>query len=301
VAPSSAASTASATPFATSLADRSMTVALHLRMWKGQRIDRRVTNEVLNQRGAAADAGRFEKHLVPPASLAAVNQAHSRARARHNSLTLPWGDEGVRILSSRAYFDYASAMQEEQVNCEDAHREFCREYPRLLAMAPMRLGTDLFSGADFPSETQIASKFGFELVTLPVPSAGDFRVELGADVEARIKQDIERTVTSRYADAQRDLWERLQDVLRHFVATMGQSDKVFRNTTVTKLTDLAKVAPKLSLQQDPKLEALCAEVLTITQGTVPDDFRKSEALRTESADKARAALKKIESALAGAF
>jgi len=283
------------------LSERAMTVSLHLSAWRGQRIDRATTREVLAERHASADAGRFEKNLVPPKALEQVGKAHTQARQRNYRLTSPWGDENVRILNSAMFFEYSNAMQEERANCERTYREFCASYPQYLAEAPARLGVKLFDASDFPSVTEIESKFGFALVILPVPDKDDFRVALGDEIESEIRESIERTVTNRLAIAQQDLWTRVLDTVKHFAQTMKEGDKVFRDTTVTKLADLARLAPKLSLASDPKLEEICADVLRIADGLDPEDLRTNKRIRSQAATEAQKALAKIESAMAGAF
>jgi len=284
-----------------SLSETAMTVGLHLSMWNGRRLDRETTQEILTEREAERDAGRFEKNLVPPTELQPVTKAHGRARAAHYALTLPWGDEAVRILPAAMFFPYTERMNEERSNCERAHREFCERYPRLLDAAPVRLGRRLFQEADFPKPSAIADRFGFRLVILPVPESGDFRVRLGQEAEAEIRASIEETVLERYAEAQRDLWERLLDTIRHFARTMATEDKIFKNSTVTKLTDLAKIAPKLSLKPDPKVDEICAEIVRLTTRVDPDDLRNDPKARKTAAKDARATLAKIEAAMAGAF
>lgn len=283
-----------------SLADRAMTVGLHLSMWNGQRIDQTATAEVLASRQATSDAGHFRKHLVPPKSLQGVIRAHSRARQKHYQMSLPWGEESVRILSAEAFFEYTAAMQEERENCEKAHREFLQEYPSLVATAPERLGK-MYRESEFPSVEELEKRFAFRLNILPVPDSGDFRVNLGAEIEEQIRKDIERTVSERYVDAQKELYERLLDTAKHFAGTMWQEDKIFRNSTVTKLVDIARIIPKMSLVPDPKLEGLCSEILEIVDGVDPDLYRNDKGARQSAATKAQDAVRKIEASLQGAF
>lgn len=283
-----------------SLGDRAMTVALHLSAWQGQRLDRTVTEEVLDDRQADRDAGRFEKRLLPAKALEGVNKAHSHARKRHNALTLPWGEESVRILSAAAYFEWKAAMNEERLACEKAYAAFFGAYPGLLASAPARLAK-LFDASDFPSMERIREKFGFKLVVMPVPDQDDFRVNLGREIEDEIRASIETTVRSRYADAQHDLWGRLLETVKHFAGTMFEEKKVFRDTTFTKLAELARVAPKLSLAPDPRLDEICKQILSLTNGIQPQDLRKSAPLRKQVAADAQAAVERIETAMAGAF
>lgn len=277
-----------------------MTVTLSLSCWTGQKLDRTVTDEVLAQHQADSDAGKFDKNLVPPKSLEPIKKAQTRARQRHYTLTLPWGEDGVRILSAEAFFDYTNAMNEERRNCEKAVAEFLVQYPSLVASAPMRLGAKMFNPKDFPKIEVLRERFGFRMIVMPVPDGSDFRVALGAEHERQIRSQIEDTVKERYGDAQRELWERLLDAVKHFVGKMQNSDAIFRDSTVYKLLDIARIAPKLSLVPDPRLDAISAEILALASVS-PTTLRENDVARATAAQKARDTLAKIESALQGAF
>jgi hypothetical protein len=281
--------------------ERALTTVLHLRMWNGRRLDRTTTQEVLVERKAEGDAGSFEKNLVPPKSLQPVTQAHSRARSAHYRLTLPWDENGVRIIAATALMEYTKVMDDERAKCEKAYRDFLNVYPNLMNDAPRRMGTRLFNPDDFPSVGELQRCFAFEMKLGAVPSKADFRVDLGHEMQARIQRDIESTVTERFAGAQRDLWERLLDTVKHFAKTMADDEKVFRNSTVEKLSDLAMLAPRLSLVPDPRLDEICKDILAITQGVEPSDFREDATLRRESAEDAEAVLARINESLKGAF
>ncbi|HEU4559788.1 MAG TPA: hypothetical protein VFS20_18195 [Longimicrobium sp.] len=283
------------------LRNRAMIVELHLSMWGGKRLDREATRRMIRHAGAADDAGNFVKHLVPKEALDPVQSAHRAARDRHNDLTLPWG-EGSRILAATGWFAYTQAMAEERAKVEKIHRKFCTEdYPELLLSAPERLTGGMYKPADYPSPAAIANRFGFKLVVMPLPHHDDFRLNLGADVETAIRSEIEATIISRQADAQRDLWTRLLATVQHFASTMAEEGKRFQKTTVTNLTEIANLAPKLALHPDPVLEEICAEIRAITERCDAESLRASKMVRARAAEEAHAALRRIESALEGAF
>jgi hypothetical protein len=281
------------------LSHRAMIVDLDLSAWGARRLDRATTREVIAAKGADEDAGTWHKLLVPDGALDAVTKAHSRAGARHRALTLPWGENG-RILSATAWFEYSQAMAEERTNCERAHREFVDAYPEHVRRAPARLGPT-FCASDFPPVDMIAKRFAFRLVVLPVPHHDDFRVNLGDEIEADIRREIESTVESRHTEAQRELWTRLLKSVRHFATTMANEEKTFQRTTVSNLVDIATLAPKLSLTPDPALEAICSEILAITNACDPESLRASTKVRGRAAEDAAAALRRIEETMQGAF
>jgi len=206
----------------------------------------------------------------------------------------------MRILSAALFLEHAKAMAEERAACERAHREFCSAYGDLLATAPARMG-DMYNPADFPDPSRIGEKFGFEVVILPFPDVDDFRVNLGDDIEAEIRDSIESTVVNRYAEAQREVWGRLLKIVKHFADTMGTDGMKIYATTVTKLVNIANIAPKLSLVPDPELEEICEAIRTITRDVDADALRASKTIRRKAATDAQAAVERIEDKLRGAF
>jgi hypothetical protein len=284
-----------------SLSTRAMLVSLHLNAWGGQRVDKKVTAEVLKERNAQSDAGRFEKMLVPKEALDPITTVHNRARTRHKKLTLPWGEES-RILAAPAFLDYTKEMAEERRACEAAYRAFLAEYPALVASAPKRLGADMYNASEFPSERELAMKFGFRTSITPLTDSGDdFRVALGEDLEAAIRAEIDRNVRTQYSDAQLTLWTRVLDTAKHFAQAMDNPDKTFQYTTVSNLVEIAELAPKLSLTDDPRLNAICDEILSIAGRADAKGFRRNPQLRSEAAADTKAALARIEEAMQGAF
>lgn len=288
-------------PAVSLLQERAMLVSLRLSAWLGQRLDRKTTADVLSERGAEPDAGKFEKYLVPKSALEPINKAHTAARTRFYAMTLPWGDDSSRLLSAANYIDFSSAMLEERGKCEAAYEQFFQAYPGLVAQAAQRLGPQLFRAGDFPSPGAIRLKFGFTLTVMPVPAKEDFRVDLGAELQEQLRRDIERTVSDRFVEAHKEVWTRVLDTLRHFASTMAQENKIFRDSTVFKLAELARLAPKLAVKPDPALEQVCHDIVKLTSSVTPSDLRENPALRASAADRAHATLRAIEDQLAGAF
>lgn len=282
------------------LQERAMTVSLHLSAWLGQRVCDRTTREVLSERHVDADGGKFTKFLVPKTELDPVTKAQTAARAVFRHLTLPWGEDGVRIINSAVFLEFRNQMLARVRDCDHQADLFVERYPSLLLAAPARLN-GLYDSRDFPSAADIRNRFAVRLAISPVPASGDFRVNLGAEIEAEIRENIESTVTERLGAAQRDLWERVFTTLRHFAATMRDTDQHFKNSTVTKLRDLARLAPNLSLTPDPTLKRLCEEISGLLDGISPDDLRDNQRVRAEAAHTAATTLAQVERAMQGAF
>lgn len=285
------------TPF--SLRDRAMLVELHMSKWEGKRLDRQTTDEVLEEKGAERDAGEFTTKLLPKEAMAEVQTCLSRARATHCRMSLPW-DEAVGIIPATRWDSYSEEMERRRADFFKAVEAFLAAYPGYVEEARARLGK-LHDPADFPTVPAMRGKFDFRVTVLPVPDKGDFRIDLGDEATAAIRKGIEEHVVNRFQEAQRDLWTRLLDTLRHFTVTMKADGKTFRDATVEKLATMADEARDLSLAPDPQLDHICGEFHKMAKTYRPDLVRADPKVRKAAAQDAAAMVARIEKMMDGAF
>jgi len=114
---------------------RAMLVTLSVSAFQARRFDRKVTEKVNREYAADEHAGRYNKHLFGGTkhapSHSAVLSAASAARQIHYDNTLPWNDEGWRLLPTSNYFVYQEQMREVRERFERAVRTFIEDYPNL--------------------------------------------------------------------------------------------------------------------------------------------------------------------------
>ena len=72
------------------------------------------------------------------------------------------------------------------------------------SQAQARLGA-LFRADDYPSVESIASKFGFRLNYMPLPDAGDFRIDVGTDAVNQMKTHYEEFYSTQVNRAMNDV------------------------------------------------------------------------------------------------
>jgi hypothetical protein len=174
-----------------------------------------------------------------------------------------------------------------------------REFGNLVEQAKVRLG-GLFRPEDYPAPDELRSKFSFETKVMPLPDAGDFRVTLGEEEKERIKRQIAAAVEASLQVASRDLWQRLYEAVSHLAERL-QAYKVteegiknpFRDSVVTNLVKLVDVLPKLNVTGDPELERLAAQVRASLL-VDPQELRKSESIRSETAKHAAALVQRMQ-------
>jgi hypothetical protein len=288
------------------LASRAMIVSLFISQWSGHRLDREITDEVNQSHNAAADAGRFNKKLLPKEALADIVSVVSETRSDFLKRTLPWMDNGSRIMASDGYMAHMSWIRSQSAKFERKVDEFIAAYPGYLNDARVRLN-GMFKAEDYPDAETLRGKFAMECRVLNVPCADDFRVNMSEAQAAVIRQDIERQVTEATTSAVRDIYERVAEATSRMVERLnayrpanGKGDKsegVFRDSLVENVRDLIAILPSLNITGDPQLTAMAEKLkpLALHDAAV---LREDETIRKDVAAEAQAILDSVAGFLA---
>ena len=275
------------------LSARAMLVDLRISAWSARKFDKAATREVAQAHGAREDVGRYTKRLIGPGSvLDRINKAHSAARAEHYALTLPWLDTGARILSSPAYFPYSQRMRKAQGAIEDLVIDFAHEYPQLVSEARLRLN-GLYNPDDYPAD--IRDKFAFGFNVFPMPTAQDFRADLGAVEVNRLKAQMETDFAARIENSMKDIWQRLYAVvskmaqsLRAYQVTADGVAAPFRDSLVANIKDVLSLVPLLNITNDAAITATALQIEDELTTLSADQLRCSKYDREKTAEKAEA-------------
>lgn len=276
------------------LSERAMLASVKISKWSGRKLDREITDEVNAAHGAADDAGRFNKLLVPKESLRKIEKAENAARSFHDKHTAPWADDGARILSAVGYLDYMNGMRPLREAFESAVAEFLAEYPAAKEAAKIRLN-GMFRESDYPAPDDLARRFGFSVIIMPVPAGNDFRVDLSDTQADMIRADIEARVAEATANAMRHAFERVAETVGYMAKRLtaykpASGDKraegVFRDSLVENVRELAGLLPALNLTNDTGLAEIAERISAALTLHDADALRESDVLRRAVADDA---------------
>src|SRR5882672_6848399 len=236
------------------LSERAMLSVLKISMFTARKLDKNVTAETLERHNAAPDAGAFHKRLLSKEAMADIVRIHGAARTFHYDRTLPWLDDGPRILSAMAHSTYWSQMERYQEEALEAHRRFVDGYPEFVEHA-RQTQNGLFNATDYPSPAMIGRKFGFQITLLPFPDAKDFRVDIGDAATARIRAEIEDRSREALGVAVKDVFERVKDKVSAMVERLqaykpsygdAKAQGIFRDSLVSNIADLVDLMPSLN-------------------------------------------------------
>jgi len=273
------------------LQEKAMLVNLTVRMWSARKRDRKVSKEV-EKNHQANDAGNFNKLLIDKAALAKLVTLSGTLRTTHYDMTLPWTDDGARLLPSKMYFDYTKKMRELRDQFNTAIMEFCQNYPAYKQDARKKLGT-MYDPADYPDVSSIKMKFGAELSVMPVPEAKDFRVDLGDDEVKEIRKDIETQIIKQQERAINNLWLRLREVVERMHERLSDPENTFRDSLVENAQFACAIAEKLNIHDDKALEDIRKDIEYRLCRVLPQRLREDKVLRKSVSDAAYDILQKF--------
>lgn len=262
-----------------SLQDSAMLVALNISTWSARKFDRVATHEVDRQHGANG-AGRFNKLLIDKAALEPIEQIEGAARQHHYSMTLPWGNQGERILPATLFMDYSHHMGNFKREFHARVRTFVTDYPDLMQQARSRLGT-LYDPSDYPPAGEIAKRFGFETPVTPIPSADDFRVKLNDEYVEAIKADVRERQAQQQLEAVKHVYGRVREVVGRIRETCSKEKPRIFDSMIENAKQLVDILPALNLTSDPELNRLASEMKALC--VHPDALRSSPSKRQDLA------------------
>lgn len=268
------------------IASSSLLVELSISCWTARKLDKKVSMEVDSAKNTKVKAGNYHKHLLAGSpALEAVTKYAAQARLWNNMNSLPWSDNGQRIVTAAQFFGgFKAQLDQHKQNFEELTANFLQQYPTLISAAAFQLG-DLFDRNEYPAVEEIAHKFRFHYTVSPVPTAGDFRVDIGEQAKAELAQQYTEHFNSRLDTAMRDIWKRLHECLLHMSDRLtdgqdGQRNR-FHATLLSNAEELVGLLHRLNITNDPALEDARQQLSRAISGVDIDDLKEEPAVRDE--------------------
>ena len=289
---------------ASPLSRKATLVSVEISQWTARKLDKRITDEVNTSHGASADAGRYNKLLIEAKRLEKINKLVSAARELHYTLTKPWADEGLRILPNVLHEKFADAFRKIKRDFDAAADEFCTDFPRFVEERKRALN-GLFNASDYPSASDIRSKFKLATRTFPIPNADDFRSDvLDADTIADIKRELTETSDKVLTDAMQHTIKQIAEVVGHMAHKLKEykakddgKKHYFANSLVENVRELADLLPAFNLTNDPNLDSLGKRIQRELCVEDAQTLRENDAARETVAKSADDILKDVSSLL----
>jgi len=246
----------------------SMLVEFNASVWTARKLDRKVSDEVVASKSAGSKAAaRVNKNLLAGRPELDVIQNHVTAvRSYVYDNTLPWSDSGLRLLPTIRFMAFNARMQDEENTYWDLCKSFVTVYPSLITAQAMALG-DMFKREEYPAPDTIAHKFGFSVNYMPVPTAGDFRVDVGNDAQRELQDKLTALADERVSKAMDAVRLRIKGHLERMVDRLGvdvvagdAKPRRFHDSMIEGGFELCDLVKGLNVVGDTDLEAARASL-----------------------------------------
>jgi hypothetical protein len=274
--------------------ENALIVVFSASMFNPRKTDKKVTDEVIANHNAKNDAGKFVKAIISEAAVKPIQAVIGEARTFHYANTLPWLQDGGRIIPLAHYQTYKVKMEAFKARFSTAVDEFCANYANAIEDARERL-KDMFNPSDYPSD--VATKFSFTTTCFPIPSGNDFRFGLSSGLSDEDRDQLTAGVNSAVQAVEqlgiREVADRVKTCLRSIVDRLGTPGAIFRDTLIGNLAEVAALIPVLNITNDSCLQDLQRDIQPLTTLN-PDALRESRAQRNDACQKAREILARME-------
>ena len=266
-----------------------MLVELSVSQWTARKLDRTVSDElVANKHAQDKGAARVNKHLLAGRTeLEVITKFVTETRATVYDNTLPWSDSGIRLLPSAKFMEFNAKLQQAEDKFYGLVTEFVQVYPSLITAQAMALG-NMFKREDYPHPSDIEHRFRFSVNYMPVPSSGDFRVDIGNDAQEELRKKLSALADERVEHAMKDIKTRLLDHLKRMSDRLtvdyvsGEAvPRKFHDSLLEGAHDLCEMAQSLNVINDHQLSDARKALLKAIGNVDVKDLRKDIGARTE--------------------
>ena len=275
------------------LSDKALLVHLGVSQWTARKLDKKASKQVAQANGATGNVGNFNKTLLPTCNrIADVHRETAFIRKDFYRNTLPWGIEGTFILPSANYLAFTTEYRKKKAAWDNLVEEFFGGYLQARADAQRLLG-NLYSQQDYPIMDDLKRKFKMDLTFLPVPTTGDFRVELADGEIDQITADLEKRITESSKVAMQDVWQRLYDKVEWLADRLSDPNNVFHAATYEDAQDLCKLLSRLNFTDDADLEDMRWKAEKKLFALHPEAIKNDPDIRRDTAKDAEDIMKQM--------
>ena len=271
-----------------SISTECMVVNLNQGMWEGRKLDREAGRKVVTEAGAGADAATVNKLIIPKEVLAPVGTARGAIYNHYLLHTLPWKDNGDRLLSRKMYMKFIEEHEQLVTKFHDAVTHLVDvTYPEAVAKAQFRMA-GLFNPNDYPLASELRGKFYCRLTIDAVTEGSDFRVKMDADTVASIQEKIEANLNERVGAVMSKVWQQLYKLVEHYAERMKADGRLY-DSVRDNLIEMAEILPGLNVLNDPNLRQIGKDIRARLGGYDVKDLRhkkKGDELRAAAAAEA---------------
>jgi len=245
------------------------------------------------RKDAKQDVATVTKRLFGKEQTARVVSAYGNLKKYFMAHTLPWSDNGERLLPAEKFFDFMKNVREYLNDIEDAEKSFLDKYEQNVLKRQQEIGDFTI---DFPPREMVERRFYNKVDTNPVPEFNsdirDFNI---GDVVNQLDDEVNERVQNTLTDS----FNRLHDVVSHMATRLKEYDKNkqkgvkrtrLHDSVLSNIAELTQILPGLNITGDRDLDRMVQGVQEMLSDYDTDELRKYPTIRKDAIADAEKAL-----------
>ena len=268
---------------APNLSSASMLVDFSASVYTARKKDVSASEELETIKKADPNVANVHKKLLGNCpELVAIQKFVGNTRNAHSSMTLPWSDMGMRLLPTSTFFKYKQYMTKAEQEFHTLVEKFFDIYEDAVVNAQTLLG-DLYNPANYPPLDVLRHKFGWRLNFVPLPTSGDFRVEMEQEQAKSLAEEYDKHYSAMFGKAVDSM---IGDLMKYLARLSDRLDyksqedkKVFHDTVTSNITDMLENLLVPLADKDKRLHTLTRQLMDTFEGISADALREDGALR----------------------
>lgn len=263
--------------------------------WNGNKRDDDETRNTAERNKVEGKRLSVRKYLLASDELNEVISAIQSARNYLNSKSLPWQNDGERIIPSTQVLDLRADMSDKIREIYTKVDALIVALPKLIENDRVKLG-DLFDITEYPTADQLKSKFAAKILVLPLST--NFIVQ-GIDsahkkvIQKEIDEQIENAVKETKIFQLTELSESISHLAGRLNDYKGGRKGAFKGNSIQKIIDNAANIQNISIEEDDKMLQLSRDIKQDFSKLDADKLRENNEDRKSAVDMANKRLKEI--------
>lgn len=262
----------------------SLLVDLSISTYSGRIKDNTTRDEVTSSKGARSKraASVYKSLFADCKELDDIIKFQARLRQANYRYTRPWLDSGVRQLPASLLQTHQEVMYDMEMEFLGLVEKFLDKYDTLIAAAAFQLGT-LFERSEYLSRSQVKRRFGFHLTYTPMPTSGDFRIDIENQAQAALVAHYEERLQQMHQRAAQDSWQRVYAVLTRIQKQLapreeGKRGKIY-DSLLGNAHELCQLLEHFNVTGDPELTRMRRELMGAIEGVTTDALKTEDDTR----------------------
>lgn len=235
------------------------------------------TKQAADTFDAATDLVTASKRLIDTKHPAyrAVTAIKSQASAFWRGITLPYPQEGTRLIKQEDVARFEETMQGYRDQLAAAVANLQLEYDAIKIAAREKLGS-LYNPNDYPNTLEGVFNISWEYPPIEPPR---YLVALNPTVYQAEQNRVQQRFETAVAMAENAFAETLQELIEHLIERLTDepdgTKKTFRSSAIDNFKEFYQNFKHMNVRSNAQLEQLIENANALVSGVEPKDLRKN--------------------------